>query len=468
VLESLGRLSEAADAYDLALAADEAFVGSRMAVVHLHLRAGRFDRALAIIEQTPQPHTLEMRFAHAQALGGLDRFAESEREVRALLADLPRNPEYLLYLSDLQIAQDNPQQAEATLLSIVDFDGANEPAYAALFELYRRDARRFSDASVQRLLQRAQLNIPDSRTARYELAVWYIRNDRLQQAEPLLRALVEREADDFEALRALATVLVRAGKTQDAAALLLEQINKGPMDSGRMVVYWGLLTGIDGPQTAAPLARLMERVAELPPRQEAEFHYVRAILLHGAGRTQEYRAAVAEALTADPEHPGANNDLGYLMVEENRDLPRALEMIRKAVAAEPDNAAYLDSLGWAHYKLGEFEEALTQLQRAVQLPDAGEDPVIHDHLADTLWRLNRTAEAVERWRDAERRLGDRGLMLQADSVKLRENLRAKLQAAAANAAPPIAPTPAETPPAAPGAATDRAEANTAQPVLPAP
>ena len=84
-----------------------------------------------------------------------------------------------------------------------------------------------------------------------------------------------------------------------------------------------------------------------------------------------------------PDDPGALNDLGYLWADENKQLPRALAMIQQAVAAEPDNAAYRDSLGWVYYRLGKNDEALVELKKAITL-DETPDANVLEHYADVL------------------------------------------------------------------------------------
>jgi Flp pilus assembly protein TadD len=76
-------------------------------------------------------------------------------------------------------------------------------------------------------------------------------------------------------------------------------------------------------------------------------------------------------------------------------LAPALEMIQKAVDASPNDGYIVDSLGWAFYRLGRYQEAVEALERAVQLrPD---DPEINDHLGDAYWRIGRQLEARFQW-----------------------------------------------------------------------
>ena len=72
-----------------------------------------------------------------------------------------------------------------------------------------------------------------------------------------------------------------------------------------------------------------------------------------------------------------------------------MALIEKAVALKPDDGYIVDSLGWAHYKLGNYAEAVRFLERAVELKP--QDPVLNDHLGDALWRVGREREAKFQW-----------------------------------------------------------------------
>jgi tetratricopeptide (TPR) repeat protein len=104
-------------------------------------------------------------------------------------------------------------------------------------------------------------------------------------------------------------------------------------------------------------------------------------------------------LEQEPDHPQVNNDLGYLWADQGKNLERAKAMIEKAHAAESDNPAYVDSMGWVLYKLGDYPKAREHLEQAVALPN-GDDSTIWDHLGDTYEKLNLPEKALEAWRKA--------------------------------------------------------------------
>jgi len=142
-----------------------------------------------------------------------------------------------------------------------------------------------------------------------------------------------------------------------------------------------------------------------------------------------------QVLDEYPEDAGAMNDLGYLWADQNKHLRRAERMIRYALAKQPDNHAYQDSLGWVLYRQGKYDEAITWLEKAA----AGEDPdgVILEHLGDAYDKNNQSEKARDAWQRAAQALEASG---EADKA---QQVREKLKHEGAAAAPSGAPPPAQ-------------------------
>ena len=105
------------------------------------------------------------------------------------------------------------------------------------------------------------------------------------------------------------------------------------------------------------------------------------------------------ALELAPEEALVLNYLGYSMVDKKINLPEAMAMIKKAVALKPNDGYIVDSLGWAYFQLGDYELALVNCERAVELLAA--DPIIGEHLGDVYWRIGRRLEAKFQWQHAK-------------------------------------------------------------------
>ena len=127
-------------------------------------------------------------------------------------------------------------------------------------------------------------------------------------------------------------------------------------------------------------------------------HYVRGT---AHDRLGDWPAAMRDfdrALELSPNQFQVLNYVGYTLVDRGEQLGEALEMIQKAVAAQPDAGYIIDSLGWAQYRLGYYNEAVVHMERAVEL--MATDPIVNDHLGDVYWAVGRKTEAQFQWRRA--------------------------------------------------------------------
>jgi tetratricopeptide (TPR) repeat protein len=107
------------------------------------------------------------------------------------------------------------------------------------------------------------------------------------------------------------------------------------------------------------------------------------------------RPALERALTLSPDDPRLLNQLGYGLAARGEDITLALALLRRADAANPQNAAITDSIGWAEYKGGRIVPAVEILERARQLSPA--EPEIAEHLGDVYWAAGRKVEARYAW-----------------------------------------------------------------------
>ncbi|TPE48861.1 tetratricopeptide repeat protein [Amaricoccus solimangrovi] len=127
-------------------------------------------------------------------------------------------------------------------------------------------------------------------------------------------------------------------------------------------------------------------------------YYTRGVANERAGDWAAAEADFREALKLSPDQPLVLNYLGYSLLEQGQDYDEALDMIQRAVKGQPDDGYITDSLGWAYYRLGRYQDAVAPMLRAVELtPD---DPVINDHLGDVLWMVGRKREADFQWHRA--------------------------------------------------------------------
>ncbi|WP_136683504.1 tetratricopeptide repeat protein [Falsirhodobacter xinxiangensis] len=142
----------------------------------------------------------------------------------------------------------------------------------------------------------------------------------------------------------------------------------------------------------------VEALLGTPDRRHWPIFFSRGMSHEQLDQWDEAEADLRQALALDPEQPHVLNYLGYSLVEQGRNLPEALDMIERAVAARPDSGAIQDSLAWAFFKLGRFDEAVAPMEKAAELEP--EDAILTDHLGDVYWAVGRKTEARFQWRRA--------------------------------------------------------------------
>lgn len=195
-------------------------------------------------------------------------------------------------------------------------------------------------------------------------ALNYNLQDQPDEAKKLLEKVADRSPDDLAPLDALGNIM-RARKRYDEA-----------------IVHY---------------TRALKLIGK-PEKRHWTFYYSRGTCYERTKQWPKAEADLKKALELSPDQPLALNYLGYSWIDQGRNLREGLKLIKKAVSLKPDDGYIVDSLGWAYYKLGRYDDAVSQLERAVELrPD---DPVLNDHLGDALWRVGREREARFQWDQA--------------------------------------------------------------------
>jgi tetratricopeptide (TPR) repeat protein len=188
------------------------------------------------------------------------------------------------------------------------------------------------------------------------------------------------------------------GKTDEAMRRLTDIVAERPHD-------------VEGLSALAELQRSAKKYAEaaatydraiaavgIPQRDNWTLFYFRGICYERSKQWSKAEADFKKALELSPDQPLVLNYLGYSWVDQGLNLEEAFKMLRKAVELRPSDGYVVDSLGWAHYKLGQYGEAADTLEKAINLKPA--DPILNDHLGDAYWRVNRRIEAHFQWNHA--------------------------------------------------------------------
>ena len=195
-----------------------------------------------------------------------------------------------------------------------------------------------------------------------------------------------------------ASALHEMDRKEQAFELLEREAAAEPERVQALVQLGNLLRGDEQYERAErAYTRAVERLGT-PEREDWTLFYARGIVYERIKQWPQAEADFFKALELEPEQPLVLNYLGYSWVDNGVRLDEAREMLDRAVAARPNDGFIVDSMGWVHYRLGEYAKAVASLERAVELEPG--DPVINDHLGDAYWRVGRHREARYQWQRA--------------------------------------------------------------------
>ncbi len=219
-----------------------------------------------------------------------------------------------------------------------------------------------------------------------------------------------------------ADALVAADRTE-AAIEVLEQLTRSHPD---LPGVWSALGDtLRREERYGEAARAYDKAISLFDTPEAAqwfLFYARGIAHERTNAWDKAESDLRTALRLEPEQPQVLNYLGYSYVEKQENLTEALTMIERAVAARPEDGYIIDSLGWALFRLGRYEESVVQMERAVERMPA--DSLVNDHLGDVYWAVGRAREAAFQWRRAL----SFGPETEKDAVRIRRKLEVGLDA----------------------------------------
>jgi tetratricopeptide (TPR) repeat protein len=197
----------------------------------------------------------------------------------------------------------------------------------------------------------------------------------------------------------IAVNLQRLDRSKEAQAKLKDIIAKDPTNYDVLMTLANVYRGNEEFAAAAETYSKALALVPVPTKDQWRAFYYRGIAFEQQKIWDKSEADFRKALSLSPEEPTVLNYLGYAMIERKVNLNEALGMVKKAVELKPNDGYIVDSLGWAYFQLGDYEEAAVQIERAVDLNPA--DPIIGEHLGDAYWRVGRKLEAKFQWQHAK-------------------------------------------------------------------
>ena len=344
---------------------------SHLRLSQIYRHRGQFDQAEAYLARAEElaPDDPDVDFNRALLLEAEGKFAEAVGVLSDLVASLTRRDDAY---------NEQERRTRAVLLEqlgmlhrrLENFDEAVE-TFELMMELGEEEAARASSQIIESLRQGRQL----------------------EEAAARARTALERFPQLAGFRLQLASVLGEMGKPEEAAELARGALNGEP---GDREVHMTLVQIYERNKLYAEAERALDAAEKLSTGRQLEYvHFLRGAVYE---RQKKYDVAEQEfrkALAINPANALALNYLGYMFADRGVKLDESVELVKRALELEPYNGAYLDSLGWAYFRLEQLDLAEDYLRKAVAR--VRHDPTIHDHLGNLYEKRGRLDLAVQHW-----------------------------------------------------------------------
>jgi len=299
-------------------------------------------------------------------------------------------------------------------------DDDREFAISVFMKMIRayKDANRQAD--VRAVIERARLVLgKDDLFADRELISFFREQGKKAEALQAVRVVRTRMPDDYPFMRLEATLLTENGRVDEGVALIRKLIDNKPLkavvgtsgnetptieslspmydDFSNYIFISSLFSGANRGKDAVAAANSAFNATTNPTRKEmAKLTLATAQQMSGDFAGAE--ATLREILKKTPGNPIALNNLGYFLLEQDKSVNEAFELIKKALEVEPTNPSYLDSLGWTYYKLGNYAEAEKKLLEAARFDSSSS--TIQEHIGDVYLKQGKAPQAKTAWEKA--------------------------------------------------------------------
>ena len=372
-----GQLEAALDQYKIIADSNPEDAQSYLQMAEIYRRQSKFDLALESLKKadTLAPDSAGVPYNMAVVYQAQGRYDDAAKLLQDLIKKTERSSEtatsqadrnnraiFIERLGMIYREQENYQAAVDTFRKMLTLGDENaRSGYQEIIDTYR-DAKQWAQATA--VAKEASQKMPNDRDLRMVLDAQLADMGEFDQAVTDVRRMIKGGPEDRDVYVRLGIIYTRAKRWSDAAQSLdkAEELSTKAEDKA----YVNFLRG--------------------------DF-YQRQKMFEQADT--EFRKVLAVTPPSDPQAAATLNYLGYMNADRGVKLDESLSYIKQALAFEPNNGAYLDSLGWAYFKLGKYDLAEENLNKAAV--HMGSDPTVQEHLGDLYQKTGRLKLAAAHW-----------------------------------------------------------------------
>ena len=374
-----GQLDAALEQYKVIADSNPEDAQTYVRIAEIYRRQGKYDRALENLKKadTLVPDTMDVPYSMAAVYQAQGRYDDAIK----LLQDLVKKTEK---------AETSGSQA----------DRNNRAIFIERLGMVYREQENYT-AAVETFRKMLSLGDDNARSGYQEIIDTYREAKQWPQATAAAKEAVQKMPDDRDLRMVLDAQLADTGEVDTAVADIRKMLKGGPEDREvylRLgIIYTRAKRWNEAQESLAKAEQLSTK-----PEDKAYVHfllgdtYQRQKLFDQA--EVEFKKVLATTAPTDPQSAATLNYLGYMNADRGVKLEESLNYIKQALTFEPNNAAYLDSLGWTYFKLGKLDLAEANLMKASM--HMSSDPTVQEHLGDLYQKTGRLKLAAAHWERA--------------------------------------------------------------------
>jgi tetratricopeptide (TPR) repeat protein len=396
----------AIDAYKHAIQLDRDNLDAIRGLAENLLNDGQLDAALdqykVIADANPEDAQTYLRMSEIyRRQGKYDEALESLKKAEAMVPDALEVPYNIAVVYEAQarydeaakILQDLLKKTEKPDTSYSQADRNNRAIFIERLGMIYRDQENYP-AAVEAFRKMIPLGDDNTRTGYQDVIDTYREAKQWSQATAVAKEAAQKLPGDRELRMVLDAQLADTGDPAQPIADVRSLLKGTPEDREvylRLAIMYTRLKRWSEAEEALNKAEQLATKAE----DKEYVYFLRGSTYEREKKYDEAEAEFKKILATNPQSSATLNYLGYMNADRGVQLEESLNYIKAAVSLEPTNGSYLDSLGWAYFKLGKYDLAEETLSKAALR--LGSDPTVQDHLGDLYQKTGRLKLAAAHW-----------------------------------------------------------------------
>jgi tetratricopeptide (TPR) repeat protein len=370
-----GQIDAALDQYKVIADANPEDAQTYLRISEIYRRQGKYEQALDSLKkaQAMVPDALEVPYNIAVVYQAQARYDEAEK-----------------------ILQDLLKKTEKPDTSYSQSDRNNRGIFIERLGMVYRDQENYQ-AAVDTFRKMIPLGDDNAKTGYQDIIDTYREAKQWPQATAVAKEAMQKLPDDRDLRMVLDAQLADTGDPDKPIADIRSLLKGTPEDREVYIRLAIIYTRLKRWSSAEESLSKAETLSTKPDDKEY-IYFLRGSTYEREKKFDEAEAEFKRVLAANPQSAVTLNYLGYMNADRGVQLEESVNYIKQAVGLEPTNGAYLDSLGWAYFKLGKYdlaEETLTKASLRM-----GSDPTVQDHLGDLYQKTGRLKLAAAHWERA--------------------------------------------------------------------